>query len=242
MQKLMLVNPGASKKKRHNPKKKASHKKAKNPSQGLKSLASRFEKYLGMKKATHKKHAKKHRENPISKSKHSAKKHPKKSYAFRHGMKRRNPIGIGTVETALFGTAGAVATQGITSWVLKANNKGIVGYLGNLITAAALGFVLELTLGSKIGESVAAGGFIGTGIRFYGEKIAPRLTAASLGYYSLPAPGSMASPALPAGTLSRYTALPAPRPATITNQGGGRVVSAAGLSGTALSHKKMWDN
>jgi hypothetical protein len=238
----MLVNP-SPRKKGHPKKRKIA--KIKNPKRNAIISKVPFAKELGLAPAK-KRRMKERRRNPQSPAKAIARSCSKLA-------KRRNPIGFGTVETALLGTAGAIATQGITSWILKDKNKDIIGYLGNLIAAAGLGFVLELTLGNKIGESVAAGGFIGTGIRFYSDKIQPRVAAATVSRYALPGQQSKASPALPPANLSRYAAIPAPavsaaRPPAaapvVTNKGGGRIVSipASGLSGTASSHKQMWDN
>jgi hypothetical protein len=77
---------------------------------------------------------------------------------------RRNPsIGdvTGLVTSAVFTVAGAVGTQQVTQLVLQSNNTGIMGYLGNLVTAFVLSWGTRAFMkNDRAAAAVLAGGFV----------------------------------------------------------------------------------
>jgi len=71
----------------------------------------------------------------------------------------------GTLGTAAYTVAGAVATRGLTQVVLGTANKGPMGYIANGAAALILGQVVGRFVNRPAGNAVMVGGFVSIVIR-----------------------------------------------------------------------------
>lgn len=119
----------------------------------------------------------------------SMRKHRKRKGAKRHGYRARNPYrkhyrrhnvrrghrrrrnpGLrqftGMFQDALSIIGGAIATKYVTQLVLRGNNMGVVGYIGNLVSAFVLGWGSGKVFKSQaIGQGVTLGGVTALALR-----------------------------------------------------------------------------
>ena len=92
----------------------------------------------------------------------------------RRYSRRRNPS-LGGLTSGIMGkvvgvAAGAVGSRYLPQLVLGGNNVGVIGYVGNLVSAVALGYVGKmLTKSADFGSSVMAGGIASTLLRIMSD-------------------------------------------------------------------------
>lgn len=140
---------------------------------------------------------------------------------------RRRNAGMGSMLSGVVGKsvgviAGALGARYLPQLVLGGNNTGVIGYVGNLVSAFALGYVGKKAVSPDFGTSVMAGGIASTILRVlndttsFGTYINTALSGAGRGgdiglgiiqnsSFSIPqvaVPGSMTSFVTPAQTRS----------------------------------------
>ena len=86
---------------------------------------------------------------------------------IRHNRRmHRNPgMLTGVLGKAIGVIGGAVATRYVTQFALGGNNTGVIGYLGNAISAYALGWGTGKFVNKEMGTNVMIGGFVSTLLR-----------------------------------------------------------------------------
>lgn len=161
---------------------------------------------------------------------------------FRH--KRRNPRFGGVTNlfaNSLYAVSGAVGTRLLTEAVLGSSNRGLLGYIGNAVTALVAGWgVGRLTRNRDASHWVTMGGFIGLTLRIL-QDVTPvgkfiNLQLAGLGRHgdaTLGAllPSSFFTPELYSGTGAEKWVPPALRPAPAPAPAPAGTNGLAGLSG-----------
>lgn len=112
------------------------------------------------------KHNRKRRHNP--RRRFYAKAHNVRHYRRR----RRNPtFSKDVLITAVYASAGAVATRAGTQAILQDKNAGWMGYLGNGVVAFGLSWLGERFINARAGDGLLLGGIVGLVLRIAKEQV-----------------------------------------------------------------------
>ena len=92
------------------------------------------------------------------------------------------PVTYTTALQYIGGATAALALPGLVMPYIKVENKGVVGYLANLASAAVVGGSVGMLLKDKaVAGRLFMGGLIGTGIRIVFEQLGPTLGLPRMG-------------------------------------------------------------
>jgi hypothetical protein len=144
-----------------------------------------------------------------------------------HHHRRRNPLGVdqATIGLAAWGTVGAVAALAAPAMIMPSNNTGIMGYGMNLLSAVALKFVGDATIGKSAGDGMLIGGLISTGLRIVRDNIGSKIPGLSAYWPSVFPIPTVSNP------YGQTLTSPYPAPALPAAASGGKAMSGGRFAG-----------